>query len=105
LDAKSGAGVCCTASQRGFGGSGKGNNKLQDAGGDFSLEDEAMKTFSRVCIKDYTVTALNGDTEEVKRGREYLTSDVQEGGRVVVFQGKFWASFPVELFAGEVKFT
>ena len=62
-----------------------------------------MKTYHRICIKDHVIEALNGDRHEVKRGREYLTSE-EKDGTVVVF-GPFWTPFPVELFAGEVVFT
>ena len=37
-----------------------------------------MQTFKRICLKDYTVTAENGDSFTVKRGKEYLTSAVNE---------------------------
>lgn len=63
-----------------------------------------MKTYNRLCIKDYTVKARNGDCLELKRGKEYLTSEKQKGNKVVVFS-KFWVPVPLSLFAGEVKFT
>jgi len=63
-----------------------------------------MRTFHRVCIKDYCITAQNGDMLELKRGREYITSDVGSGDEVVVFS-TFWVPIPVELFAGEKLFT
>jgi len=62
-----------------------------------------MKTFSRICIKDYEVTAENGDHFEIKRGKEYLTSE-EKDGTVCVFT-KFWVYVPVDLFAGELQFT
>jgi hypothetical protein len=65
--------------------------------------EERMKTFNRICIKDSVVEAANGDRQELKRGREYLTSE-QKDGEVTVFS-TFWAKFPVDVFAGEVPFT
>ena len=62
-----------------------------------------MKTFKRICIKDWNVTADNGDFFKVERGKEYITSDVDEG-KVVVFSN-FWVPVPVDVFAGEIKFT
>ena len=62
-----------------------------------------MTTYHRICIKDHTVTAKNGDSMSVERGKEYLTSEA-ENGEVCVF-GQFWVWFPVSLFAGEKLFT
>lgn len=62
-----------------------------------------MKTFKRVCIHDYVIKA-DGDTHEVKRGVEYLTSDERSDGTIVVFGG-YWTPFPKELFAGPLLFT
>ena len=63
-----------------------------------------MKTYHRVCITDFTLTAKNGDTLSLKRGKEYLTSDVNKDGDVTVFTN-FWVPVPVGLFAGERQFT
>ena len=63
-----------------------------------------MRTFSRICIKDYCIEAENGDKLELKRGKEYLTSDIKQGSQVVVFS-TFWVPVPMELFAGEEIFT
>jgi len=64
-----------------------------------------MRTFQRICIEDYTITARNGDSMSVKRGEEYITTaDPDDHGEVTVF-GPFWAKFPVRLFAGERVFT
>jgi hypothetical protein len=49
-----------------------------------------MTTFKRICIRDFAVTAQNGDHFEVRRGREYLTSK-EKDGKVTVFT-IFWAS-------------
>jgi hypothetical protein len=62
-----------------------------------------VKTFNRICIKDFVLTAQNGDCLQLQRGREYLTSP-EENGKVVVFTN-FWVPVPVELFAGEKVFT
>jgi len=63
-----------------------------------------MRTFSRICIKDYMLEAANGDRLELRRGREYLTSDIDADREVTVFTS-FWVPVPVELFAGEKVFT
>lgn len=63
-----------------------------------------MKTFNRICVKDHAIEALNGDRHEVKRGHEYLTSDVLDDGQVCVF-GSFWTRFPADVFAAPERFT
>ena len=62
-----------------------------------------VTTFHRICIKDFAVS--DGiSTAEVKRGTEYITSDVNKDGYVTVFTN-FWFEVPVSHFAGEQKFT
>ena len=58
-----------------------------------------MKTYSRICLKDYTVEAQNGDKLELKRGKEYTTSE-ENNDKVVVFSN-FWVPVPVNIFGGE----
>ena len=65
--------------------------------------NETMRTFKRICIKDYELEAQNGDRLELERGHEYITSD-EENGKVVVFTN-FWVGVPADLFAGSVQFT
>ncbi len=60
-----------------------------------------MKVFSRICIKDWEITALNGDHFEVNRGREYTTTDDKPDGTCEVF-GRFWVDVPVENFGGKL---
>jgi len=62
-----------------------------------------LRTFKRICIKTSTVTAKNGESCTIERGKEYLTSD-EKSGKVTVFTN-YWVPFSVELFAGEEKFT
>lgn len=62
-----------------------------------------MKTYQRICIKDYAVTAQNGDRFEIKRGKEYTTSS-SESGEVTVLSN-FWVKVPTRYFAGSVLFT
>ena len=62
-----------------------------------------MKTFNRICIKDYQRIDSIGQVFNVKRGKEYLTSS-EEDGEVTVFSN-FWVKVPVNIFAGEEKFT
>jgi len=61
-----------------------------------------MKTFNRVCIKDYSIVDQEGNTATVEKGKKYLTSNVNSDGEVKVFS-KFWVFFPFELFTvGEI---
>ena len=62
-----------------------------------------MQTFNRICIKDWEITALNGDYFKVHRGKEYTTSPERDG-TVTVFNN-FWVNVPIENFAGEIEFT
>jgi hypothetical protein len=65
--------------------------------------DNNMKTFNRICIKDWEVTAENGDHFEVKRGEEVLTS-AEKNGKVIVFKN-FWVPVAATHFAAEEVFT
>lgn len=60
-------------------------------------------TFERICIKDYEITAQNGDHFKVKRGETVLTGPDNDG-ECVVFKN-YWVRVPVEHFAGAVQFT
>jgi len=60
-----------------------------------------MDTWERVVIKDFEVTAENGDHFSIKRGQIYRTSGIY-GGMVTVFSN-FWVRVPIEYFAGEIK--
>ena len=62
-----------------------------------------MRTYKRICVKDFEVTAENGDHFKVKRGKEYTTSIDKEGSVLVI--SNFWVHVPVEHFAGEILFT
>ena len=62
-----------------------------------------MKTYHRICIKDYAVEDSEGNKLELKRGTEYTTSE-EENNNVVVFS-KFWVRVPFDIFAGEELFT
>jgi len=55
-----------------------------------------MKTYERVCIKDFD--------PYLKRGKIYLTS-AEEDGEVTVFTSLWIHGVPVDIFAGEVVFT
>ena len=63
-----------------------------------------MQTFKRICLTDTVLEAQNGDRQVLQRGEEYITSPEDAKGNVVVFD-RFWARFPVALFAGAVEFT
>ncbi len=58
-----------------------------------------MRTYKRMCREDYTLTADNGDTLVLARGKEYMTSAEHDDGTVTVFAA-FWARVPVSLFSG-----
>ena len=55
-----------------------------------------MKTFERVCIKDFK--------PYIKRGKIYLTSD-EKDGTVTVFTSYWIFDVPVSVFAGGFLFT
>lgn len=70
-----------------------------------------MKTFKRICIKDFTVTDRHGKSFTVNRGKEYRTSEVNNApaigpepvkDHVIVFSN-YWVPIPVEVFAGEIE--
>lgn len=63
-----------------------------------------METWNRVCIEDYSLTAENGDTLILKRGKEYTTSRVHDDGVTVTVFTNFWVPVPLRLFAGERRF-
>jgi hypothetical protein len=56
-----------------------------------------MKTYERVCIKDFE--------PYLKRGKIYLTSEAEKDGKVVVFTSQWIYDVPVDIFSGEVIFT
>jgi hypothetical protein len=62
-------------------------------------------TFERVVVKDYEVTAENGDHFKLKFGDTVLTSEPLEKNEVLVFGRKFWVRVPMIHFAGERQFT
>lgn len=57
-----------------------------------------MNTWERIAIKDFEITAENGDHFEIKRGEKYRTSGISDG-KVTVFSN-FWVKVPIEYFAG-----
>lgn len=73
-----------------------------------------MRTYKRICIKDYEIQDDEGNIFNLERGKEYITSAVgdapsivlpeRKSGQVVVFSN-YWVSVPVEYFAGEIIFT
>lgn len=69
-----------------------------------------MQTFNRICLEDFEVTDEHGKTFKVKRGKEYLTSDVNAApmlgpkpveNHVIVFS-LYWVPVPLFVFGGEV---
>jgi len=63
-----------------------------------------MKTFKRICIKNFKLIDDEGQKLELNRGQEYTTSKKDVDNNVTVFTN-FWVSVPVKLFAGEQIFT
>lgn len=57
-----------------------------------------MKIVNRLCIKDWSLEALNGDRVDLKRGMEYTTSPGVINKEVTVFTN-FWIKAPIEIFA------
>lgn len=62
-----------------------------------------MRTFNRICIKDYTIVECDRSFT-IKRGKEYLTSDTKNN-TVTVFSTMWCSEIPVNIFAGELPFT
>lgn len=56
-----------------------------------------MKVYYAICIGDDRIEALNGDVQEIKRGKEYTVSEPKDG-TVMVFS-RFWVEFPASRFA------
>lgn len=63
-----------------------------------------MKTFNRICIKDLKIEAEDGGVFEIKRGKEYITSEEGKNKKVVVFSN-YWVPVSIKHFAGAEKFT
>jgi len=74
-----------------------------------------MKTYRRICVKDYVIEDVEGTVFAIKRGQEYLTSapgeapaivcpEEAKSSHVVVFS-KFWVAVPIEYFGGEIQYT
>ncbi len=59
-----------------------------------------MKVLKRLCIKDWEITAQNGDHFSVEAGKVYTTSGASKEGRVMVF-GRYWVRVPSECFTTE----
>jgi hypothetical protein len=51
----------------------------------------------QLCIKSYKLTAQNGDSFEVKQGKEYTTTPPDDKEVVTVF-GTYWVPVPKEHF-------
>lgn len=62
-----------------------------------------MKTYNRICLKDYTVKD-NKQTFKLKRGVEYLTSKV-DNDCVTVFSLKWLQNIPVAIFSSAERYT
>lgn len=62
-----------------------------------------MKVVERLVVKDWEITAENGDHFEIKWGETYTTlKDLTAGGKVVVFS-RYWLTVPADCFAPEVR--
>jgi hypothetical protein len=63
----------------------------------------AGATYRRICLKDFSVKAANGDIFTILRGEEYLTSDVNEQGKVVIF-ARHPGEAPSSIFSWETPY-
>ena len=55
-----------------------------------------MKVIEQTCIKDWEITAQNGDYFKAEKGKSYTTT-VPKNGSVVVFSN-YWVRVPKECF-------
>jgi hypothetical protein len=60
-----------------------------------------MKTASRICIEDCTITDEEGTSFTLERGKEYDTSVDDDDGKCIVFS-RYWVTVPVSIFAGKI---
>jgi len=72
-----------------------------------------VQTFRRICIDNYSVTDNNGNTLSVKKGKEYITSEINNApavgpssvkNHVIVFTN-VWGPVPIEYFSAGTEFT
>ena len=79
----------------------------------FEEKESIMKVYRRICIRDYSVSDEEGNTATVKKGKEYLTSEVGDApcigpspvkGHVIVFSD-FWFPVPIHIFRERLEFT
>lgn len=64
-----------------------------------------MKTYYRLCKEDYTIMDKEGISFTIKRGKEYLTSEIIKG--IVTVFSQYWVDVPIKIFAkdGVKQFT
>lgn len=71
-----------------------------------------MKTFKRICLKDYSVSD-GGKHLDLVRGEQYITSAVNDApkmgpsavkGHVIVFSD-YWTAIPEDVFDEGIIFT
>lgn len=63
-----------------------------------------MKTYERICIKDYVLDGGINGIMPIRRGEKWLTTAVDIHGNVKAF-GNLWGDVPASIFAGEIVFT
>jgi len=56
-----------------------------------------MKTFKRLCIKNYKISDNLGNCFELQFGKRYITSDIKNN-KVIVFSN-FWVTVPIKYFS------
>jgi hypothetical protein len=56
-----------------------------------------MKTYKRICQRNWFIQAQNGDRQDLHQGRAYLTSKPHDDGTVTVFSS-FWVRAPLDIF-------
>ena len=67
-----------------------------------------MRTYKRICLRNFRVADPEGNVCELYRGAEYITSEVDcrpaQPATVTVFTD-YWITAPAEIFGGEEIFT
>ena len=53
-----------------------------------------------ICVQDWHIEAENGDRQECKRGRTYITTKPEDGAETVTVFSSFWVKAPKSIFAG-----
>lgn len=58
-----------------------------------------MKVYERICLKNHSVEAENGDCQKYERGRTYTMTAPRDGDESVVVLSTFWVRLSKEIVA------